>query len=103
MNSLNGIGSSQPFSGIQDGLAPANTGKLTRADADPTLAAGETSRSGGAETTSLSATAAMLASAFAGSDVRMERVTQLQQSIGAGTYAVSASDVAGKMLSALMN
>jgi anti-sigma28 factor (negative regulator of flagellin synthesis) len=45
----------------------------------------------------------MLASALAGSDVRMGRVTELQQAIGAGIYNVSASDVAGKMMSALVN
>jgi flagellar biosynthesis anti-sigma factor FlgM len=100
---MNGIGSSQLFSGVQEGLAPANAGKLARADADSPITESQSGQSGGTETTILSATAGMLASTLAGSDVRTGRVTALQQSIGAGTYNVSASDVAGKMLSALLN
>ncbi|HEV2647574.1 MAG TPA: flagellar biosynthesis anti-sigma factor FlgM [Acidobacteriaceae bacterium] len=45
---------------------------------------------------------AMLSQATSGSDVRFERVAALQQSIAAGTYNVSASDVASKLVDALL-
>jgi len=47
--------------------------------------------------TSLSANAVLMAQALSGSDVRTDRVTALQQSIAAGTYNVSSSDVADKV------
>jgi negative regulator of flagellin synthesis FlgM len=44
-----------------------------------------------------------LAHALTQSDVRMDKVTALQQAIAAGTYNVSASDVAGKIINSLLN
>jgi len=47
--------------------------------------------------------AAVLASATsADSDVRLEKVAQVQQALSQGTYAVSASDVAGKLIDHLL-
>jgi negative regulator of flagellin synthesis FlgM len=43
-----------------------------------------------------------MAQALSGSDVRTDRVAALQQSIAAGTYNVSSSDVADKVISALL-
>lgn len=43
-----------------------------------------------------------LAQALTQSDVRMDKVTALQQAIAAGTYNVSASDVADKIISSLL-
>jgi negative regulator of flagellin synthesis FlgM len=40
--------------------------------------------------------------ALSGSDVRMEKVAALQQAIEAGTYNVSSSDVADKLISSLL-
>ena len=37
-----------------------------------------------------------------GSDVRLDKVQALQQAIAAGTYHVSASDVAGKIVDSLL-
>jgi negative regulator of flagellin synthesis FlgM len=45
---------------------------------------------------------AMLSQATSGSDVRFERVAALQQSIAAGTYSVSASDVASRLVDTLL-
>jgi len=50
--------------------------------------------------------AAVLASATSAasddSDVRIEKVAQIQQALSAGTYAVSPSDVAGKLIDHLL-
>ena len=51
---------------------------------------------------SLSTSALLMAQALSGSDVRTDRVAALQQSIAAGTYNVSSSDVADKVISALL-
>lgn len=40
--------------------------------------------------------------AQAGSDVRLDKVQALQQTIAAGTYRVSASDVASKIVDSLL-
>ena len=50
----------------------------------------------------LSTAAGAVAQALSGSDVRTEKVAALQQSIAAGTYNVSSSDVADKLISALL-
>lgn len=51
----------------------------------------------------LSPTANMVAQALSGSDVRTDKVAALQQSIAAGTYNVSSSEVAAKVINALLN
>jgi anti-sigma28 factor (negative regulator of flagellin synthesis) len=50
----------------------------------------------------LSAAASAFAQALSGGDVRSGKVAGLQQSILAGTYSVPASDVAAKVLGALL-
>jgi anti-sigma28 factor (negative regulator of flagellin synthesis) len=40
---------------------------------------------------------------LSGSDVRADKVASLQQSIAAGTYSIPSSDVAAKVLNALLN
>jgi negative regulator of flagellin synthesis FlgM len=52
---------------------------------------------------SLSTTSGVMAQALTASDdVRTEKVAALQQSIAAGTYNVSSSDVADKLINALL-
>jgi flagellar biosynthesis anti-sigma factor FlgM len=103
LSNVNGIGSSQPFSSIEQSLASTAAGRLARADGGKSSITQEANQSGAAETTNLSATAGVLTSALSSSDVRIGLVTQLQQSIGAGSYNVTASDVASKMMSSLFN
>ena len=56
----------------------------------------------GLDSTSLSQ-ASLLASASSGaSDVRSEKVAAVQQALAGGSYAVSASDVAGKLIDHLL-
>lgn len=103
LSNVNGIGSSQPLSSIERSLASTAAGRLTRAAVGQPAIRQGTNQSGDAETTNLSVTAGVLASALSSSDVRIGLVTQLQQSIGEGTYNVTASDVASKMMSSLFN
>jgi len=56
----------------------------------------------GGDEARLSTAAGVMAQALTGSDVRTEKVAALQQQIAAGTYSVPASDVADKMVRALM-
>jgi negative regulator of flagellin synthesis FlgM len=44
---------------------------------------------------------AMLSQASTGSDVRFDKVAALQQSIGAGTYGVTSTNIAGKLIDSL--
>ena len=55
-----------------------------------------------ADRTKLSAFGGALAQAMSESDVRMDKVSALQQDISGGTYRVSASDVAGKIVDSLL-
>jgi flagellar biosynthesis anti-sigma factor FlgM len=52
--------------------------------------------------TNFSAAASLIAQPPDGSDARLERVSALQQAISAGTYNVSASDVADKLIQTLV-
>ena len=52
--------------------------------------------------TGLSSASTLISQALSTSDVRVEKVTAIQQSIADGTYSVSASDVAGKLLDTLV-
>jgi len=46
--------------------------------------------------------AVLASAATADSDVRLEKVAAIQQALAAGTYAVSPSDVAGKLIEHLL-
>jgi negative regulator of flagellin synthesis FlgM len=54
-----------------------------------------------ADQTTLSATARLVAQALGGSDARFEKVASLQQAIAAGSYGVSSSEVADKIIQSL--
>jgi negative regulator of flagellin synthesis FlgM len=51
----------------------------------------------------LSTAGGLVAQALNGSDVRSEKIASLQQAIAAGTYSVSSSDVANKVLQSLLD
>jgi negative regulator of flagellin synthesis FlgM len=103
---LNGIGSPQQIFDAADAAALANTGgaaKTVKSLAPESAAAQDIlSRASAFDRASLSANAVLMAQALSGSDVRTDRVAALQQSIAAGTYNVSSSDVADKVISALL-
>jgi len=52
--------------------------------------------------TNLSSTGGLVAQALESSDVRSAKVTALQQAIEAGSYSVSPSDVADKIIQSLL-
>ena len=56
-----------------------------------------------ADQTNLSSTGGLVAQALEGSDTRSAKVSSLQQAIAAGTYSVSSSDVADKIIQSLLN
>ncbi|HEV2645737.1 MAG TPA: flagellar biosynthesis anti-sigma factor FlgM [Acidobacteriaceae bacterium] len=98
MSQMNGIGSSQQFPVTTDFIAVSSAGR-----AKGGTAAGTSNAASGLDQANVSGTADVVAQALSGSDVRMDRVTSLQNAIAAGTYSVSASDVAAKLLSSLLN
>lgn len=53
--------------------------------------------------TNLSSTSGLVAQALEGSDTRSAKVASLQQAIAAGSYSVSSSDVADKMIQSLLD
>ncbi len=55
-----------------------------------------------ADQTRLSTASALITKALSLSDVRQEKVAGLQKAINEGTYNVSSSDVAGKLLKSLL-
>lgn len=103
MSYTNGIGNSQnPFAAETNATSgPAQTERTA------SIALSNAVTSGGASSVAvdhakLSGFGGALAQALTQSDVRMDKVTALQQAIAAGTYSVSASDVADKIISSLL-
>jgi negative regulator of flagellin synthesis FlgM len=91
------------FQGLQQLFASRETGqaagKAGAAGAQP--GQGE---AGGADKATLSTAASLAAAAAAApdSDVRMEKVTAIQQALASGTYNVPASEVASKMIEGML-
>ncbi|MGB9032630.1 MAG: flagellar biosynthesis anti-sigma factor FlgM [Acidobacteriaceae bacterium] len=56
----------------------------------------------GADQATLSTAASLAAAAAPDSDVRMEKVAEIQQALASGTYNVPAAAVAGKMIDQLL-
>lgn len=70
------------------------------------VAAGSTSSSAGlgsSDQTNVSSAAGLLAQSVGTSDVRTEKVAQLQQAIASGSYQVPAAEVAGKLIEHLLS
>ena len=102
MSYTNGIGNLQQ---VLSSVAAATTQPTTQAT--ETVNAQKqhkaaTSPAEQADHTNLSSAGGMMAHALEGSDVRMEKVGALQKAIASGTYSVSSSDVAGKMIDSLL-
>jgi flagellar biosynthesis anti-sigma factor FlgM len=62
----------------------------------------ESAAASAADQATLSTAASAAARASADSDVRMDKVTQIQQALGAGTYSVPATAVADKMIGQML-
>lgn len=102
MSYANGIGAlQQVLSSIKPATAqPAPQATESTAAADQHHASGPSTAR--ADEANLSSTSGMIAHALAGSDVRPEKVAALKQAIDSGSYNVSSSDVAGKMIQSLL-
>jgi len=99
----NGIGNTQnPFAAESAATSGTTQSERTASVSLSNLAAPGTSLGNAEDHTKLSGFGGALAQALSTSDVRMDKVTALQQAIAAGTYNVSASDVADKMIRSLL-
>jgi negative regulator of flagellin synthesis FlgM len=99
----NGIGNSQnPFAAETTATSGAAPAERTASVSLSNPAASNASGSNAVDQTRLSGFGGALAQALNTSDVRMDKVTALQQAIASGTYNVSANDVADKIISSLL-
>jgi negative regulator of flagellin synthesis FlgM len=85
----NGVGSTQQHFDVTERSAWSDAGW-----------AGESAKP--VDEAELSIAVGVLAQALAGSDVRSDRISVLQQSIATGTYNVSSSKIASKLIKALL-
>ena len=95
---------SSEIGGLQRALI-ATTGTTQTTTAAATTKPNDTVAASPEQTdqTTLSSMGGLVSQALGGSDVRMDKVAKLQQAIVSGSYSVSSSDVAGKMIDSLMD
>jgi negative regulator of flagellin synthesis FlgM len=99
MSFINGIGNPQQT--INSITSPAAPTKQATPSSETNESAVSISNVQHADQTTLSATAGLVAQALEGSDTQSEKVASLQQAIAAGSYSVSSSDVADKIIQSL--
>jgi negative regulator of flagellin synthesis FlgM len=104
MSYTSGIGGSQQDLNALQLAGAGKTAASAKTDAAAQTAAGGSGTNSGSakDVASLSTAGALLAQALSGSDVRADKVAALQSSIAAGTYNVSSSDVADKLIGSLL-
>jgi negative regulator of flagellin synthesis FlgM len=95
MNVNNSLQGMQQLFSSQEVARPA--GKAEASDARGAQGSQE-----GTDQATLSSAASLAAAAAPDSDVRMEKVTAIQQALASGTYNVPASEVAGKMIDQML-
>lgn len=98
----NGIGSPQQHFNTTEAAASSSTSRTEQKGSNAVSPDKGPGSALPVDQAKLSTTAGVMARALTGSDVRTEKVAALQQSIAAGTYNVSSSDVADKVISALL-
>jgi negative regulator of flagellin synthesis FlgM len=76
--------------------------EITQAGAGAQARPAAAADSGATDEATLSSAASIAAQAASGSDVRMDKVTQVQQALAAGTYSVPSSEVAGRMIDQML-
>jgi anti-sigma28 factor (negative regulator of flagellin synthesis) len=106
LNYTSNIGSPQQSLNTTDATALTKTSGSTKTGTSLALVLGTandgTSGAGALDRASLSVNSVLLEHVLSGSDVRADKIAGLQPLIAAGTYNVSSSDVADKLLSALL-
>ncbi len=96
------------------GSLPQTTNPITPAEAKPAIQTNvrdsvanqievQILRVEHADQTNLSSTAGLVAQVLESSDIRSAKVASLQQAIATGTYSVSSSDVADKIIQSLLD
>lgn len=101
MSYTNGIGSAQHCPGAAEAAAASSANRPAKA-APASVSGQGFGGSSPVDEARLSSIASAVAQALSEGDVRTDKVAGLQQAIAAGTYGVPASDVAAKVLSALL-
>jgi negative regulator of flagellin synthesis FlgM len=104
---MNGIGSpqqSQQVPSAVESAATSSAGRAARTEAATVslAASGGIINSTPVDDAKVSTLAGVITQGLSGSDVRTEKVAALQQAIAAGTYSVSSSDVAEKVIGSLL-
>ncbi len=103
MSYTNGVGGSQQTYNTGDLAGTSKTAASAKPDtAAQTATTGTAANGFASDQANLSTAGALVAQAISASDVRTDKVASLQQSIAAGTYNVSSSDVADKLIGALL-
>jgi negative regulator of flagellin synthesis FlgM len=104
MGYANGLGNLQQVFGTADTAATAKMAATAKEQPNAASATAQSFANSGisGDSASLSPASGLLAQALFGSDVRTGKVAALQQSIAAGTYNVSAPNVAGKLMDVLL-
>lgn len=100
MSYANGIGALQQ---ALSSIAPAAAQPVSQAaEGVANQHSAPVAKASHADQANLSSASGMIAHALEGSDVRSEKVAALQQAIASGSYKVSSSEVAGKMIQSLL-
>ncbi len=97
-----GIGSAQQFPEAAEVAASSSANRAAKTAPASVAEQDELNGSSPVDDARLSSAASAVAQALSGGDVRTGKVAALQQSIVAGTYRVSAPDVAAKVLSTML-
>lgn len=99
MSYSNGIGD---WKQVLTPIAPASASQTQQTSERSKTADVKPAGSTDTDETKLSPTGGLIAQALAGSDVRSSKVEALQKAIADGSYNVSSSDVAGKIMDSLL-
>jgi negative regulator of flagellin synthesis FlgM len=100
MSYTSGIGSQQATNAITPSEAPVVTVNESGTVADKSEALSVTVGHG--DEAALSSTGDLVFQSLGASDTRTAKVSSLQEAIAAGTYTVSSSDVADKIIQSLL-
>jgi negative regulator of flagellin synthesis FlgM len=104
MNSIGGIGGLQQATTTSAApVEPTRTTQAGGADSVTKEGGASVANVNHADQANLSSTSGLIAQALTGSDTRSAKVTSLQQAIATGTYSVSSSDVADKIIQSLLD
>jgi flagellar biosynthesis anti-sigma factor FlgM len=104
MNIANGINSARLPNDVSQVSGTAAAGKSAGTSGETNLGGTQAVSQTGQvqDQASISSTGGLFSAALNTSDARMEKVAPIQAAIQAGTYSVSSSDVAGKVISSLL-